>query len=68
MKLHPRYFATSQASLDIGESIIQAIQKHELTSLELVRILLNEAQKWNTNALRDERHPDSNGQKKADEA
>lgn len=68
IEIHPRYKLTQQASIDLMGAVITIIEKHKLTSIETIRMLLNEAQCWTTYALRDERHPESNGEKKADEA
>lgn len=65
--IHPRYFTCTRAKLDLDDATIKIAEEHDLTWLELARMLIERSQQCLTYALREERHPD-NPDKKADEA
>lgn len=67
MQVHPRYFKVRTAHSAVSEAVLKIIQEHDLTYLEMIGILLEEAMAWKMYALRVERHP-KNPDKKADEA
>jgi hypothetical protein len=56
-----------KAEIEMKDALIKIIKKHDLTAIEIVRILLFEAGSWSKYALRAERHP-RNPNKKGDEA
>lgn len=66
LKIHKRYFLVREAHGELAEAIFKILEKHKLTYLELVRILLEEASVWTTQGLRHERHPED-PDRKADE-
>ncbi len=69
MKIHPRYFIEKKAECELVEYLHAFARRHDLTILEMVRILLEQVSSWHKYALRHERHPkDRTGLKKADEA
>jgi hypothetical protein len=67
MKLHPRYFIVNKASLEIRSKVMEIMSEHQLTSAEVIRIMLEAAADWMKYVVRAERHPD-NMEKGADEA
>ncbi len=66
IQLHPRYFIVRKATADINAAIESAWFAHELTHTEVIRILLEIAQRFTVDPLRAERHPED-PDKKADE-
>lgn len=67
IQLHPRHSIVAKARASISKSVLDVMKEHDLTYAELFGILLGELQGWNSEALREERRPDSPG-KPADEA
>ena len=67
MLIHKRLRTVQAARNELAQSIDGIIKQHDLTAIEVERILLTEAMGWNTVALRAERHPE-NPEKKSDEA
>lgn len=57
MKMHPRYRIVTEARLEIGAAITQAVQKHGLTFAEVASILGGELIGWAKYVIREERHP-----------
>jgi hypothetical protein len=67
ISIHPRYFKVREAKNEIALAVLKVLEKHELTYTEVNGIMLEMAQEWNTQAIRQERHPENPG-KKGDEA
>lgn len=67
MEIHPRVQVVEAAQVDLAESFTKIVLKHQLTYLEGLKILMNQALRLSQFALRDERHPDD-PTRKADEA
>lgn len=66
--LHPRYFQVEKASVEFKGMLCAWRERHDLTYLEAIRIVLEACQGSLVRyALRQERHPDDLD-KKADEA
>lgn len=65
IKLNKRTMVVQKAGADIGLSISELVEEHELTPAEVVSILAGKISSWNNYALRYERHGDY--EKKADE-
>lgn len=62
LTLHPRHDLTTRAKIDIQEAVTDAISRHpEVTSAELIYILLAVTTRWNIFAIRDEREEDAAG-------
>lgn len=66
MKQHPRTRIVNTAAYEIGKAISHVADTMQLTELETIGILLEEAQRCKKYALRAERHP-NDPDKKADE-
>jgi len=66
-RLHPRTQVVRVAETAFGTALLKLVEKHDLTEIEVMRMLLSEAQRWSVYILRRERHP-RNPNKKADEA
>ena len=58
MKLHERVMLCHAARVEIGEALGKAIERLELTHLELIGILNEEMAAWIKYGIRSERHPD----------
>lgn len=68
VQIHPRYFIVTKAECELTETLVAFGQKHDLTAVEMIGILLSMASNWHRRVLRRERHPkDRTGLKKADE-
>lgn len=67
MRLHPRTLVVREAETAFGTALLKLVEKHNLTEIEVIRMLLGEAQSWSIYILRRERHP-RHPNKKADEA
>lgn len=67
MKLHPRYQKVDQGRMLIGEAIVAAYEKHDLTLGEMTMALSEELATCAKHIIRHERHP-GNPNKKGDEA
>ena len=65
--LHPRFQITRQAHLELEKAYLDITEKHNLTALESIGILLECALTVKKFALREERHP-GEPDKKGDEA
>lgn len=66
MIIHPRYYIVKDASLDLSKFIQELYKKHDLTLVEMVKILTSEIDNCLRSMLRIERHPEDPN-KKADE-
>ena len=55
---HPREQRVTLAKVDIGEAILEAIEKYNLTDYEVLQILTGEALGYIRMGLRMERHGD----------
>ena len=67
MKLHPRTKTVRQAQYELHTCILDLEEKHDLTVIEIIGMLLEEASSMKKYALQVERHP-GHPNKKADEA
>lgn len=67
VQLHPRTRPADRARSKLHEYVLAFSDEHELTDNEMAGILLYLASRFNTFALRAERHP-GDPEKKADEA
>ena len=54
MRITPRRGIVAQAKWDIAQGIHRAIEKHDLSYVELTSILVDELKSWNGYQLRDE--------------
>lgn len=61
MKLHPRHSAVEKARHGIAAYVVGVVEAHDLTALEVMGILLQEASQYQLFALRQERHPCCSG-------
>lgn len=66
MKIHKRFFVLQEAERDIYNALSAAATKHELTAVEMMKILHNLEGAHIKLLLREERHPED-PTKKADE-
>ena len=66
MKLHPRTQPVDKAAADIRAQLLDLQVDHDLTDVEMLRILLAAAERVSKRLLRDERHP-GNPDRKGDE-
>jgi hypothetical protein len=67
MKLHPRTLPVQGASAELRGLLIDFQGRHDLTNVEMLRILIDEMQSITKYMLRAERHP-NDPDAKADEA
>lgn len=67
MRIHERTLTVKKAGFQLDSAILNVIEDNRLTAAEVVHLLLAAAQRWNTEALRVERHP-GDAERKADEA
>ena len=67
MELHKRYHLVVDAEIELKIFLLKWEKKHNLTMVEIVRVLLSSAQDMSRFMLRAERHPKSPN-KKGDEA
>ncbi len=67
MKLHRRTLPVQQASIKIQAQLDLLQQEHDLTDVEMLRVLLDHQQTLTKYLLREERHP-GQPERKADEA
>lgn len=58
MKMHPRALIVDRAGVELTEMAMKLRQQHELTYIEYLGILNQEAGRVLKYALREERHPD----------
>lgn len=58
MKVHPRTLLVQQVSAEVGLAILAVLEKHELTYIEIIKILNEQQASCLKYALRAERHPD----------
>lgn len=56
-KIHRRVAHVEAASGDICRAVLAAVERHKLTTTELLMILVAEQASWLKIALRTERHP-----------
>lgn len=67
MRLHPRTLPVQQAGNAIRTELIRLQEQHDLTDVEMLRILLDHQHTITKYMLRAERHPED-PERKADEA
>jgi hypothetical protein len=67
MKLHPRTQPVAAASAAIRQALVELQTEHDLTWVEMLRILGEHQERLTKQLLRSERHPDNPG-RKGDEA
>lgn len=67
MRLHSRTLPVQKAGNQIKMSLIEMQQEHDLTNVEMLRVLIEAQQEITKYMLRDERHP-GDPEHKADEA
>ena len=67
MRLHERTLPVQQASRDIRDALDELQREHDLTDVEMLRVLNEHQDNIARHMLRAERHPNDPG-KKADEA
>jgi hypothetical protein len=65
-QVHPRSRQTERAKGEVETWTLAWLERHDLTWLEGVWILVGVAERWTTLALRQERHPDSTERKAGD--
>ena len=65
--LHKRFEIVQKAKLALMQHLIDVTVEHELTPIEVIGILAERIERYQTYALRKERHP-RHKNKKADEA
>ena len=58
MRIHPRTRIVQKAETEIGAAVLQTIERHDLTIIEVTQILASQQLHWLKYALRHERHPD----------
>jgi len=58
MKVHPRTLLVQQVSSEVSLAILAVLEKHELTYIEIIKILNDQQASYLKYALRAERHPD----------
>lgn len=56
-KIHKRSGIVENARLDLGDAVNSIFKKYRLTHIEMMKIMLEVATRWNHYALKDERHP-----------
>ncbi|MEV2239596.1 hypothetical protein [Micromonospora sp. NPDC049891] len=66
MRLRPRTMTVQRASNKIRAELDRLQQEHDLTDVEMLRVLLEHQRELTTGLLRAERHPDD-PDRKADE-
>jgi len=59
MKLHARVMIVQKAHCDLAKVVLDLVEKHDLTYLELIACLNNVMASWIKDAVRDERHPNN---------
>jgi hypothetical protein len=57
MRLHPRTLVVQGASADVGLAVADIADRHDLTVVEIVKILNEQSAGWIKHLLREERHP-----------
>ena len=57
MRLHARTLIVQQAGAEIGMSVAMIARAHDLTMIEVVKILNEQSAGWIKHVLREERHP-----------
>ena len=67
MNVHPRYFIVKQAELEIEKAVYDLLDKHGLTSVERLQVMIRLPESQLKCLLRAERHPGVPNGKKADE-
>lgn len=67
MRLHERVMVTRSADVELGQLLIDWIEKHDLTWNEAIRLLLGQTLRWSHYPICVERHGNRSN-KKADEA
>jgi hypothetical protein len=58
VRIHPRTRIVQRAEIEIGDAVSEAIERHDLTIIEVTQILASAQLHWLKYALRAERHPD----------
>jgi hypothetical protein len=58
MKLHERVMIVQGAHNEMAKAVIDVVEKHGLTYLELLACLNDVSASWLKYAIRNERHPD----------
>jgi hypothetical protein len=66
VKLHERTLPVQKASNEIRTELDRLQEEHDLSDIEMLRVLLDHQQNITKYMLRDERHPDD-PERKADE-